>query len=267
MHRILITGATGRIGSDLRPHLRRHYALRLFDRLPTPDPTEDEETVVGDLACIDTVMDATNGISAIVHLACVHGTSIDFDDTLDPNYRATLNLLEAARHHRIERFVFASSHHVLGQFGRDDRAFETGEIAPDSFYGLSKAFGEAACALYARRFDIAMLIVRIGNADTTVLDERRRRIWVSPRDLAQLVLIGLKHPAVTCDIVYGTSICTDPFFANERAAALGYAPVDHADDNLSEHYASYARMSDADGPHHLGGSYSTATLPSLVKSR
>ncbi|ANY84061.1 epimerase (plasmid) [Microvirga ossetica] len=261
MKTILLTGAAGRVGSALRPYLRSHYALRLFDRTTCPGPMENEEVIVGELSAQADVMRAAKGVAGIVHLARVHGVGVGFEETLDSNYRATLNLLEAAHRNKVGRFVFASSHHVLGQLHQDRSIDEKADVAPDSFYGLSKSFGEAACALYAHRYGISTLVIRIGNADPTVLDERRLRMWVSPRDLSELVKLGLVSDRIIHDVVYGVSICPRPFFPNERARELGYRPQDRAEDHLSPDFKSYPHMSDADGADYIGGAYAASPLP------
>ena len=67
-------------------------------------------------------------------------------------------------------------------------------VRPDSRYGVSKAFGEALGSLYADKYGLRILSIRIGNVAERPVDVRRLGIWVSPRDLTQLVLIGLEHP-------------------------------------------------------------------------
>lgn len=265
MPTLLITGAAGQVGSALRPLLREHYDLRLFDRREPADPSglaANEQVVTGDLCDAACVARAVEGVDAILHLACAHGPAIRFDDTVQPNYHATLYLLEAAQRHGVKRFVFASSHHVLGQY-RGDAAerFDDLPPAPDSYYGLSKVFGEAACAAYALRGGPAAFVIRIGNADARVADARRLRMWVSTRDLAQLVRIGLEHPGVRNEVVYGVSESPHPMFANTRARALGYRPQDNAQDFMAPDFLDHGAMHpDASGRDHVGGVYAASAL-------
>ena len=97
MQTILITGAAGIVGKALRPLLREHYALRLFDRLPITDLAENESAFCGDLTRTADILEAVKGVDGVLHLACAHGTDIRFDSTLKSNYNATLQLLEAAQ--------------------------------------------------------------------------------------------------------------------------------------------------------------------------
>lgn len=261
MDEVLITGAAGRVGSAVRPYLRERYRLRLFDLLPVPDPQRGEEVVVGDLARHADVRPAVDGVVGVVHLACVHGPGIGFDATVDANYRAVITLLDETRRAGVARFVYASSHHVLGMHPRDGFAGDGAALAPDAFYGLSKAFGEAACAMYAYRYSLRTLIVRIGNADSTVRDERSLRMWASGRDLASLFTLGLTHEQIGCDVVYGVSACPEPLFENAHASRLGYVPRDRAEDHLDPEFLAYEEMPPSLGPDLVGGAYAASLLP------
>jgi uronate dehydrogenase len=72
--------------------------------------------------------------------------------------------------------------------------------------------------------------MRIGNVNPKPLDKRRLSIWLSPRDLAQLVSIGIDHPEIRFDIVYGVSGNQRSWYDNGNAARLGYKPQDNAED-------------------------------------
>ena len=258
--RILLTGAAGRVATLLRPLLRERYALRLCDVRPVEAITTEEEFVQGDLADANFTRAAVDGSTGVIHLAGLVAADVSFEQTLDPNYRAVLSLLEACRHGGVKRFVFGSSHHVAGL----NRALTSGgeiPIAPDGFYGLSKVFGEAACALYALRFGMNCLIVRIGNADAEVTDGRRERMWISGRDLTQLLTIGIEKEGIGCQTVYGTSICPDPIFPNDAAFRLGYRPMDYASNHRSKSFKPLAEMSTEEGREFIGGFFATTPFP------
>ncbi len=105
------------------------------------------------------------------------------------------------------------------------------KVRPDSRYGVSKAFGEALGSFYAEKFGLGVLSIRIGNIDDYPVDERRLSIWVSPRDLVQLIRIGLEHPDLGYEIVWGASANARAWWDNEPAHRLGYRPQDHAEDH------------------------------------
>ncbi len=258
--RILLTGAAGRVGQLLTPLLRERFALRLCDLSPMPLAMPEDEVLQGDLADQAFASQAVAGVDGVVHLAGLVASLVSFEDTLSGNYRAVLALLEACRLQGAPRFVFASSHHILGLHPSVRVYDEQTPLAPDGFYGLSKAFGEAACAMYAMRFGIRTLVIRIGNADPLVTDARRERIWISGRDLAQLVTIGLTHRDVGYEIVHGVSRCPSPIFSCEAAVRLGYQPEDEAGDHHAASFRSRKELTPEDGFSLAGGRFAADPL-------
>lgn len=266
---LLVTGAKGRVGTDLRPYLRTKYDLLLHDLLPVTDLQPGEQAVQGDLADYDSVLNAVRGVDAVLHLACVHGLELRFEESLQANFRGTMALLDAMRTAGIRRYVYASSHHVLGTHGSLGLSLQDADaldLAPDAVYGLGKAFGELASRMYAERYGIKTMLIRIGNADPQVGDGRSLRMWTSARDLAQLIDIGLSDDRVTCDVVYGVSRSPQPLFANARAEELGYRPGDDAAENLSPSFIPYEEMSPHLGRDRIGGAYAVRDLPKPVGS-
>lgn len=265
MDKILITGAAGRVGTAVRPFLRERFALRSFDLRPVTDGGPGEEVVVGDLNSARDLAAALEGVDAVLHLACAIGLELSFEESLDASYRATIALLEATRRAGVRRFVYASTHHVFGAHRRDGFDPHALPLAPDAYYGLGKAFGELACSLYAHRFSLQTLVVRIGNADPTVSDDRVLRLWVSARDLAQLFAIGLRHPGIAFEVVYGVSICPSPLFPDPVAERLGYQPLDRAEDHLDPAFLPYDDMPTRLGRDYVGGAYATVELPRHIE--
>jgi len=65
--RVLVTGAAGSIGTDLRPRLARPgRVLRLMDLVPVPDPGPGEEVVTGSVTDRDAVAAAVVDVDAVV---------------------------------------------------------------------------------------------------------------------------------------------------------------------------------------------------------
>jgi uronate dehydrogenase len=258
---ILLTGAAGKVGQLLTPLLRGVYRLRLCDLKPMPLAAAEDEVVEGDLSDPQFAARVTAGVAGVVHLAGLVASQVSFEDTLNGNYRALLAVLDACRREHIPRFIFASSHHILGLHPSDRVYDESQALAPDGFYGLSKAFGEAACALYSKRFNIATLVIRIGNADPQVVDARRERLWISGRDLAQLITIGLTHPTLRYEIVNGVSRCPAPLFSLDAAARLGYQPLDDSPAHHAPGFRTLAELAEQDGYRYAGGRFAADPLP------
>jgi uronate dehydrogenase len=241
MKRILITGASGGVGSWLRKLLQPHYELVLTDIKP-PSALEPHETfIAADLADAPAIERAAHGVEGIVHLG---GQPVEapWETILRSNIEGTYNLFEAARKQGVQRVVFASTNHAVGFYPRARTIGGRALPLPDSRYGVSKAFGEALGALYAYKYGLGVLCIRIGNVNDAPLDERRLSIWVKPSDLASLVRIGLEHEGLVYEVVYGVSDNARGWWDNARARDLGYKPEGRSEDFAHEALAAQAQL-------------------------
>lgn len=234
MPKLLLTGAAGIVGTAIRPLLAaRNESLALTDLKPVSDLAANESFVAGDIADLKFVRSLITNVEAIIHLAGMVGPDYTFDEVLGPNIVGTYNVFAAAKAAGIRRVINASSHHTVGFHRRGDHVDHQTAPRPDSHYGLSKAFGESTASFFADKYDIQTLSIRIGFVGDKVIDERRLHTWISPRDLVQLIDIGLTTPKLGHQIVYGISDNPGSFFDNANAAALGYRPQDRSLDHLA----------------------------------
>ena len=163
MKRVLLTGAAGDIGGRLRKLLKPLYPeLRLSDIKAPADLRNDEEFVAAELGNLDEVEQAVAGIDGIIHLGG-HSVEGSWETILNANIIGCRNLFEAARRKGVKRVIFASSNHAVGFYPRLKRIGTDLTVRPDTRYGLSKAFGEALGALYADKYGLRVLCLRIGN--------------------------------------------------------------------------------------------------------
>ncbi len=235
MQSILLTGAAGIVGSLLRPLMAERYEqVVITDLAEIVDPAPNETFIQGDIVDLAFVKDLAGRVDGIVHLAGMVGAQYTFDEVLGPNIVGTHNIYLAARDCGVSHVVFASSHHAVGFLRRGTPIDETTAPVPDSQYGLSKAFGEDCGAYYAKKFGLNVLAIRIGFVGEKVSEERRLHTWVSPRDLAQLIHLGLSTENLGYEVVYGVSDNHEPFFDNRNAFRLGYRPQDRSVDFVSE---------------------------------
>lgn len=229
-HRVLITGAAGSVGGQLRAELQGVYPiLRLSDRIDIDVLAGGEEFVKADVTDLVALERACAGVDGIVHLGGIP-VERDWDDIQAVNIDGVHKLFEAARRQEVRRIVFASSHHVVGFYPRSRRIGTEAVPRPDTRYGVSKVFGEALGAFYADKFGLGVLSIRIGNVAPRPVDHRRLSNWISPADFAQLVRIGLEHPGLGYEVVYGVSDNTRGWWDNEAAFRLGYRPQSNAED-------------------------------------
>jgi uronate dehydrogenase len=227
MKTILMTGAGGGIGTHLRRELAGKYVLRLSD-FRKLKPGAGEKFVQGDIAKMSDMLRATKGVDAIVHLG---GYSVEgaWDDILSANIVGCYNVFEAARRNGVKRILFATSNHAVGFYRRDQVIDHRVYIKPDGRYGVSKVFGEALGSLYSDKYGMQVFCMRIGNVNETPIDKRRLSIWISPRDMAQLVMLGIEHPGIRFEIVYGVSNNRRSWYDNSNATRLGYRPQDDSE--------------------------------------
>src|ERR1700704_5148522 len=223
MKKILITGAAGDVGGHLRRELAGRYTLRLSDIRPLADLSPEEEFIRGDCASLRDMLRVTEGVEAIVHLG---GFSVEgpWDTILRANIEGAYNVFEAAHRNGVRRMVFATSNHAVGFYDRDETIDHRVYPRPDSRYGVSKVFGEALGSLYAYKYGMEVVCVRIGNVNPRPMDKRRLSIWLSPRDLAQLVSIAIDRPGIRFEIVYGISGNKRRWYDNSNAERLRLSP-------------------------------------------
>ena len=256
---VLITGAAGDVGSHLRRELAGRYALRLSDIKPVAPLAKGEKFVKGDITRITDLLAATKGVDAIVHLGAfsVEG---DWETILGANIAGTYNVFEAARRNGVKRVLFATSNHAVGFYRRDQTIDHRVYPKPDSRYGVSKVFGEALASLYADKYGLQMFMMRIGNVNPKPVDKRRLSIWLSPRDLAQLVTIGIEHPDIRFEIVYGVSGNRRSWYDNSNAHRLGYRPQDDSEPWAADILRNEKPAADKVTEIYQGGTFVSAEL-------
>lgn len=256
---VLITGAGGDVGGHLRRELAGRYRLRLSDKKAIKDLGKAETFVKGDVRRMRDMLAVTRGVDAIVHLGSfsVEG---DWETIRDINIDGTYNVYEAARRNGVKRIVFATSNHAVGFYRRDETIDHRVYPKPDSRYGVSKVFGEALGSLYADKYGLEVFNIRIGNVNPQPVDKRRLSIWISPRDLAQLVCIGIDHPGIRFEIVYGISDNRRAWYDNANATRLGYRPEDASEPYAEEVLRREKPGADALTERFQGGTFVRAEL-------
>lgn len=233
--KVLLTGATGSVGSQLRPFLAEDYdTILLNGRSSITDLRNNEHYQQGDV-CDPNVLDSLiSQVDAIIHLAGLVGPDYTFEETLGPNFISVYHLFEKARKYGIKRIIYASTNHAVGFLKRGTHIDHSTAPRADGWYGITKACGEIIASYASDKYGMDIMCIRIGNVSPDVIDERRLHTWCSPRDLAALIKIGLTGPQRGFQMVYGCSNCPDPIFDNSYAYSLGYKPLDNSLDHASQ---------------------------------
>jgi uronate dehydrogenase len=262
---VLVTGAAGGIGTLLRGGLpERGWAVRCLDVVPIVETRPGEEHVVADAADLAAVVDATRGATAVVHLAGVLGEST-WPAILHSHIQTTYAVLEAARRSGVRRVVLASSNHATGFTPRPPEGTllreQDAPHRPDTYYGVAKATMESLGSLYADRYGLDVVCLRIGSAFPEPTTTRQLSTWLSPADTVSLIDAALTAPAPGFAVVWGVSANTRNWWDLSAARALGYEPQDDAEVYAEALIEAHGEPDLADPVHaRVGGEYTLSDL-------
>ncbi|MEU6946868.1 NAD(P)-dependent oxidoreductase [Streptomyces sp. NPDC046316] len=256
---VLLTGAAGGVGTLMRELLPAYgYELRLLDVAPV-DGAPD--AIVADLADRDALREAVRGVDAVIHLAGI-SLEADFEKIVAANITGLHHLYEAAREEGVGRIVFASSNHAVGFTPRpreDDPVIPVdAPHRPDTFYGLSKCFGEDLAQFYWDKHGLETVSVRIGSCFPEPTSVRMLSMWLSPSDGARLLHAALTAEGVGHTVVYGSSANTRLWWDLTSARGLGYEPQDDSEPYAERIIAEQGLPKEDDPAHaHVGGHFCT----------
>ena len=172
--RVAVSGAGGFIGSHLVEALvERGAAVRALVRYNSRGAWGHLETLpAGTLAGVEVILgDITDpfstdrfveGCDVVFHLAALIGIPYSYlapDSYVSVNVRGTLNMLEAARRHRVSRFVHTSTSEAYGtaQYTPID---EKHQLQGQSPYSASKIAADKLAESYHRSFGVPVVTVR-----------------------------------------------------------------------------------------------------------
>jgi nucleoside-diphosphate-sugar epimerase len=221
--KILITGAAGAVGRQLIKGLGDRYELRGLDRLPIPDL---DDVIVGDVGDYATMLKATEGMDATIHLT---GVDHDWEGVLPTNLVGTYNMLETARVNGVRRVVYASRAGVHGPQPDEITRRVDMPLQPIGLYTVSKVFGEALGFSYVQQHELEFVAVRIGNFNRN-RDQPQHPHQLSHGDCVRVFERAVIHPGVKYEIVYGVSDSTWPRYDLDHGRrVIGYDPQDKSD--------------------------------------
>jgi uronate dehydrogenase len=256
MTKVALSGAEGQLGQFLRPRLlAQGVDLRSagFHALQPLRPGED--IVHGDLRDPENVDRLLHGVDVLIHMA---GTSVErpLPEIIDNNLVGLHAVYEGARRHRVKRVVFASSNHAIGMHEVTERLALACDFRPDSFYGLSKMWGEGLARLYWDKHGIESVCVRIGSALERPTELRHLSTWFGLEDMMQFIQCCLRTPDVGFLTAWGVSNNTRSYWTPTGCARLGYAPKQNAEDFAAE-ILRQPNPLDAIGQRYQGGSFAS----------
>jgi nucleoside-diphosphate-sugar epimerase len=228
--KILINGATGRIGRCLWEAFRGRYDLRITSRRPI-EGAEGIDAVIGEITDRDAMLRASEGIHTLIHMAANPSANASFEDLLQPNIIGLKTVYQAAVEQGVKRIIFASSIHAVGATPMSEQSKPNEPVRPCCDYGTTKCYGEALLRRYVDRDGISGISIRIGAfgpyQDRLPTAPDLIDMWISPRDMAHLTERCVVTEGISYLIINGLS--NNRFnrldIANAREV-LGYEPQD-----------------------------------------
>lgn len=151
--KILVTGGSGFIGSHVADALSdAGHVVTIFDQRKSPYIRDDQKMVVGDLMDEERMNTVVQGQDVVYHFAGIADIDVCSKHPIDTariNILGTVQLLEACRRAKVERFVFASSAYVFSDAGY--------------FYRSSKRSCEAFIEDYENLYGLKYTCLRYGS--------------------------------------------------------------------------------------------------------
>ena len=229
MKKIVLTGASGRLGSYLREPL-----TKLAEQLISTDINDNignlypgETFIKADLEDLPEFERILEGADMVVHF----GAFVDeapFEKLLGPNFLGAYNIWEAARRNKVRRVIYASSIHAVGMYPTNETIGVDVPHRPDTFYGLAKCFAEDLGRMYWEKCGLEAVCLRILSC-AQVTSTRALGSWLSYDDLIQLVTRAIDTPTTGFSIIYGVSNNDRATVTNNKSTFLGYKPKDNAE--------------------------------------
>lgn len=176
--RILVTGGAGFIGSCFVRHiLNTHEDYKVInldvltyagniENLKDVENNPNYKFVHGNICDKKLVTQLVNEVDCVVNFAAE--SHVDRSITgpeifIETNVQGTLNLLQASKGAKIERFLQVSTDEVYGSLGKDGYFYETTPIAPNSPYSASKASADLLVRAYFETYKMPVLTTRCSN--------------------------------------------------------------------------------------------------------
>ena len=172
MKKILVTGASGFIGSHLTEFLcKLGYDVRAFVHynssgswgwLDSTPIKKDIEIVRGDIRDFDSVSNAVKGVDTVYHLAALIGIPYSYESPLayvKTNIEGSYNVLESVKRHGVGRVMMTSTSEVYGT-AKYTPIDELHPLQPQSPYSASKISADQIALSYFNSFNTPVVIAR-----------------------------------------------------------------------------------------------------------
>jgi len=169
--KLLLTGFTGFIGSELLPKLVEEYDVYTLERYVTGRYGEPKnyKVIFGNLIDSHLIANMIKHVQPdyVIHLAAITAVSYSYDhpvEVIENNLFGTINLAESCLRYipHFKQFINASSVEVYGNNGFTIQK-ETNPLMPASPYAVSKMGGEKYLEYLNEAYDFPYTIMRPAN--------------------------------------------------------------------------------------------------------
>ncbi len=227
MEKVLITGGAGFIGSHIVEELvKQGFQVKVIDNLSfgkrenLASVAEKISFVKADITNYTKIEKEFKGVDFVLHLAALRSV---IESTKRPNeynlvnINGTINVLEAAKNHKVKRVVFTSSSSV---YGNTEKMPESESDAPNPLcpYALTKLAGEYYCKMYSELFGLETVSLRYFNVFGPRQDPSSQYSCVIP--LFALALLQGKQP-----IIFGNGLQSRDFTFVKNIAEANIAAM------------------------------------------
>lgn len=161
--KVLVTGGSGFLGSHVADALQEAgHSVVVFDIRESIS----SNYIRGDLASLDDLLKATQGIDAVCHLGAVGDVYLAFDKpylAAELNVVGTANLMEACLRNGVTKVVYASTWEVYGE-PHYQPVDEAHPCNPDHPYNITKLAGEHMALAYDYLKSVPTISLRLATA-------------------------------------------------------------------------------------------------------
>ena len=205
--RLLVTGSSGRVGSELCPRLAEWFDLRLLDIRSVDNPPG--EFIEGSIADKRVLKRAMKGVDAVVHMVMANDSAPKktFERSCWTLHVKTVRgVLEATEAAGIERLVYTSTLSLYDTAPQDVTKPISEKTPPkmDGTYAVTKYLGEEIVRLYSIDHPVSAVSLRLTgpigqNRWDELAEQRTSHPWVFTHmdDVAEAYRLAVSHPTDT----------------------------------------------------------------------
>jgi UDP-glucose 4-epimerase len=221
MKKACVIGGSGFLGSHVCDQLSNAgYAVTIFDRTTSPWRRPDQAMAIGDLLDQNALDAAVAGSAAVYNFAAV----ADLDEALHKpletvrvNILGNVQVLEACRRHKVERYVYASTVYVYSREG--------------GFYRCSKQAAEHYIEEYQRSYGLDYTVLRYGSLYGPRSDQRNG-LWRFVKDAIETGKVSYEGNAESMreyihveDAARASVVALGEQFRNQHVVLTGEEPM------------------------------------------